>query len=130
MRRPGLGRMIGSQASPNWVRQPATAVVLLLVVLLAAPQALSTYWIIVLTAVAIYSVVAANSPVGRTSTTQGLFGAAGTVGFIVASLIAGVLAARDITYPFYVFSAFLATTLVVGLVVGRGRLSGRSPRIV
>ena len=79
---------------------------------------------------ALYAVVAANSPVGRTSTTQGLFGAAGTVGFIVASLIAGVLAARDITYPFYVFSAFLATTLVVGLVVGRGRLSGRSPRIV
>ncbi len=77
---------------------------------------------------ALFAVVAANSPVGRTSTTQGLFGAAGTVGFIVASLIAGVLAARDITYPFYVFSAFLATTLVVGLVVGRGRLSGRSPR--
>ena len=76
---------------------------------------------------ALYAVVAANSPIGRTSTAQGLFGAAGTVGFIVASLIAGILAARDITYPFYVFSAFLATTLVVGVIVGRGRLSGRSP---
>jgi MFS family permease len=76
---------------------------------------------------ALYAVVAANSPIGRSSTAQGLFGAAGTVGFIVASLIAGILAARDITYPFYVFSAFLATTLVVGLIVGRGRLSGRSP---
>ncbi len=76
---------------------------------------------------ALYAVVAANSPVGRTSTTQGLFGAAGTVGFIAASLITGVLAARDILIPFYVFSAFLATTLVVGLIVGRGRLSGRSP---
>jgi len=75
---------------------------------------------------ALYAVVAANSPIGRSSTTQGLFGAAGTVGFIAASLIAGVLAARDITYPFYVFSAFLATTLVVGLIVGRGRLSGHS----
>ena len=75
---------------------------------------------------ALYAVVAANSPRGRSSTAQGLFGAAGTVGFIVASLIAGVLAARDITYPFYVFSAFLATTLVVGLIVGRGRLSGHS----
>ncbi len=76
---------------------------------------------------ALYAVVAANSPAGRSSTAQGLFGAAGTVGFIAASLIAGVLAAREITYPFYVFSAFLGTTLVVGLIVGRGRLSGRSP---
>ena len=42
---------------------------------------------------ALYAVVAANSPIGRSSTTQGMFGAAGTVGFIAASLIAGVLAA-------------------------------------
>ena len=35
---------------------------------------------------ALYAVVAANSPIGRSSTAQGLFGAAGTVGFIVASL--------------------------------------------
>ena len=35
---------------------------------------------------ALYAVVAANSPPGRSSTAQGLFGAAGTVGFIVASL--------------------------------------------
>ena len=42
---------------------------------------------------ALYAVVAANSPLGRTSTAQGIFGAAGTVGFIVASLTAGVIAA-------------------------------------
>ena len=35
---------------------------------------------------ALYAVVAANSPPGRSSTAQGLFGAAGTLGFIVASL--------------------------------------------
>ena len=35
---------------------------------------------------ALYAVVAANSPAGRSSTAQGLFGAAGTLGFIVASL--------------------------------------------
>jgi MFS family permease len=75
---------------------------------------------------ALYAVVAANSPAGRSSTAQGLFGAAGTVGFIVASLIAGVLAETSIVYPMYVFSAVLACTLVVGLIVGRGRLSGRS----
>ena len=39
---------------------------------------------------ALYAVVAANSPPGRSSTAQGLFGAAGTLGFIVASLAAGV----------------------------------------
>ena len=75
---------------------------------------------------ALYAVVAANSPPGRSSTAQGLFGAAGTVGFIVASLLAGVLAETDIVYPMYVFSAVLTVTLVVGLVVGRGHLSGRS----
>ena len=58
---------------------------------------------------ALYAVVAANSPAGRSSTAQGLFGAAGTVGFIVASLIAGVLASANIVYPLYVFSAVLVT---------------------
>ena len=59
---------------------------------------------------ALYAVVAANSPAGRSSTAQGLFGAAGTVGFIVASLIAGVLAELDIVYPFYVFTAVMLAT--------------------
>ena len=54
---------------------------------------------------ALYAVVAANSPPGRSSTAQGLFGAAGTTGFIVASLVAGVLAGTNIVYPMYVFSA-------------------------
>ncbi len=75
---------------------------------------------------ALYAVVAANSPPGRSSTAQGLFGAAGTVGLIVASLLAGVLAETDIVYPMYVFSAVLTVTLVIGLIVGRGHLSGRS----
>ena len=65
---------------------------------------------------ALYSVVAANSPAGKSSTAQGLFGAAGTVGFIIASLVAGVLAAQDIIYPFYVFSAVILISLVLGLV--------------
>lgn len=75
---------------------------------------------------ALYSVVAANSPPGRSSTTQGLFGAAGTLGFISASLVAGVLAERSILYPFYVFSAVMIVSLVVGLVIGGQRLTGRS----
>jgi MFS family permease len=74
---------------------------------------------------ALYAVVAANSPVGRSSTAQGIFGAAGTVGFIVASLIAGVLAQTNIVYPMYVFSAVLLTSLGIGLLIGGRRLSGR-----
>lgn len=76
---------------------------------------------------ALYAVVAASSPPGRSSTTQGLFGAAGTLGFIAASLAAGVLAERSILYPFYVFSAIMTVCLVIGLVIGGRRLTGRPP---
>jgi len=71
---------------------------------------------------ALYSIVAANSPPGRSSTAQGIFGAAGTVGFIVASLISGVLAAQNILYPLYVFSIVLTVTLILGLAIGGRRL--------
>jgi MFS family permease len=73
---------------------------------------------------ALYAVVAANSPPGRSSTAQGIFGAAGTVGFIVASLVAGVLAAEDILYPFYVFSGVMTACLLLGLLIGGSRLRG------
>jgi MFS family permease len=76
---------------------------------------------------ALYAVVAANSPPGRSSTAQGLFGAAGTVGFIVASLVAGVLAAENILYPLYVFSGVLTVTLVVGIAIGGRRLRTFGP---
>ena len=75
---------------------------------------------------ALYAVVAANSPPGRSSTAQGVFGAAGTIGFIVASLVAGVLAAQDILYPMYVFSGVMLASLIVGLLVGGRRLRGHA----
>ena len=67
---------------------------------------------------ALYAVVAAGSPAGRSSTAQGLFGAAGTVGFIAASLIAGELAAVDIRLPFWMFVGTTLTTLAIGLAIG------------
>ncbi len=73
---------------------------------------------------ALYTVVAANSPIGRSSTAQGLFGAAGTLGFIVASLATGALAAVDIVYPFYLFSAVILACLLIGLVIGGSSLRG------
>ena len=76
---------------------------------------------------ALYAVVAANSPPGRSSTAQGLFGAAGTIGFIVASLVAGVLAAEHILYPLYVFSGVLTVTLVVGIAIGGRHLRTSDP---
>ena len=74
---------------------------------------------------ALYAVVAANSPPGRSSTAQGLFGAAGTLGFIVASVSTGFLAERSILLPFYTFSGVMLVSLVIGVLVGGNRLQGR-----
>ena len=79
---------------------------------------------------ALYAVVAANSPPGRSSTAQGLFGAAGTVGFIVASLVAGVLAGIDILYPLYVFSAVMTASLLAGVLIGGAQLRLQTSRAV
>ncbi len=74
---------------------------------------------------ALYAVVAASSPPGRSSTAQGLFGAAGTLGFIVASVTAGLLAERNILFPFYAFSGVMLVTLLIAVVVGGPALHGR-----
>jgi len=74
---------------------------------------------------ALYTVVAANSPPGRSSTAQGLFGAAGTLGFIIASVTTGVLAERSILLPFYTFSVVMVVTLVIATAVGGSRLRGQ-----
>jgi MFS transporter, DHA1 family, multidrug resistance protein len=76
---------------------------------------------------ALYSIVAASSPRGRSSTAQGIYGAAGTVGFILASIIAGHLAAIDIHYPFYLFVAVLLGALVLALAIGRGTFRAGPP---
>ena len=75
---------------------------------------------------ALFSLVAVGSPPGRSSTAQGLFGAAGTLGFIVASLLAGTLAAIDIRLPFLVFAAVMTTFTIAAFGVG-GRALRRGP---
>jgi MFS family permease len=67
---------------------------------------------------ALYAIVAAGSPPGRSSTAQGFFGGAGTIGFVAASLIAGVLAGIDIRLPFLFFSLVMLVCLGTGLLVG------------
>ncbi len=69
---------------------------------------------------ALYAVVAAGSPPNRSSTAQGLFGASGTVGFIVASLAAGQLATVDIRLPFWMFVGVSIASLAIGLAIGAG----------
>ena len=77
---------------------------------------------------ALYTLVARASPPGRSSTAQGLFGAAGTVGTIVASVAAGYLAAIDLRLPF--IASGLATLVLLGIGVavgGRGLWSALQP---
>jgi len=71
---------------------------------------------------AIFAVVAVGSPRGRSSTAQGIYGAAGTFGTILASLMAGYLASIDIRYPFFVVAVVVVVVLALGLAVGGRRL--------
>jgi len=73
----------------------------------------------------LFSIVAAGSPIGRSSTAQGLFGAAGTLGFVVASLLAGRLAETDIRVPFYVFATVMTAFTIAAFAVGGSLLGGR-----
>jgi MFS family permease len=74
---------------------------------------------------ALYALVARGSPLGLTSTAQGMFGAAGTVALIVASVAGGYLFAQDPSLPFWFFVAGLSIALVVGLVIYSSGSAGR-----
>jgi MFS family permease len=71
---------------------------------------------------ALYAVVARGTPSGRSATTQGLFGAAGTLGTIVAAITAGALFTSDLHLPFYTFAVVMVVALVTGLAIGGGAL--------
>ena len=64
---------------------------------------------------ATYTVIARGTPMGKSSTAQGLVGSAGTVGTIVAALATGVLAAIDLNAPFFVGAVVIAILLVIVL---------------
>jgi MFS family permease len=76
---------------------------------------------------ALYAIVSRASPPGRSSTAQGLFGAAGTLGFVVASVITGALAVVDIRWPFYVLSAVVLGSLALALVIGGREIVAAAP---
>ncbi len=76
---------------------------------------------------ALYAVVARGTPAGRSATTQGVFGAAGTIGTIVASITAGILFTVDAHLPFYTFAVTMVGSLVAGLAVGGRELRELRP---
>jgi MFS family permease len=77
---------------------------------------------------ALFAFVALGSPRGRSSTAQGIFGAAGTAGTILAAAAAGYLAAIDIAYPFFAAGIATGALLALGLVLGgRTIRAGGSP---
>lgn len=67
---------------------------------------------------ALFAVVALGTPAGRSATVQGVFGAAGTIGMIVASIAAGFLFAIDVHLPFYVFAITMVASLALGVAIG------------
>lgn len=76
---------------------------------------------------ALFAVVARATPIGRSATTQGVFGAAGTLGMIVASITAGILFTLDIHLPFYTFAVTMLVSLGLGLVIGGRQLRDLRP---
>jgi MFS family permease len=128
---PFAGRMVDRKGSLPFIvagsLMPATASVLY-------PFVPDPVWVIPLLFVeatgfailnpALFAVVAAGSPPGRSSTAQGLFGSAGTLGTIVASIATGYLANISLNYPFWVGAAAMYVSLVIGLAIG-GRTIGR-----
>jgi MFS family permease len=70
---------------------------------------------------ALFVLVAAGSPPGRSSTAQGIFGGAGTIALVVASICGGVLWARDPAWPFWFFIVGILVSLAIGLAVYASR---------
>jgi len=75
---------------------------------------------------ALFTVIAAGSPIGRSSTAQGIVGASGTLGFVVASLVTGAAADINIRLPFYVFAIVITVFSAAAFVVAWPRLRQRA----
>jgi DHA1 family multidrug resistance protein-like MFS transporter len=74
---------------------------------------------------AMFAILAVGTPAGRSSTAQGLFGAGGTLAFIISSLAAGWLFSLDPRYPFYFFTAVVVASVVAGALITREGGSAR-----
>lgn len=70
---------------------------------------------------ALYALVAFGSPSGRSSTAQGIFGAVGTIGLIVATIVAAWLWELGRGWPFVFFVVGALACLVIGLAIVASR---------
>jgi DHA1 family multidrug resistance protein-like MFS transporter len=68
---------------------------------------------------AVFAILAMGTPRGRSSTAQGVFGAAGTMAFIISSLAAGWLFSLDPHYPFYFFATVVVASVIAGALITR-----------
>jgi MFS family permease len=75
---------------------------------------------------ALFTVIALGSPAGRSSTAQGIVGAAGTLSFVIASLVAGAAAEINIRLPFYLFAIVMTALSIAGFAVAWPRLRERA----
>ncbi len=78
---------------------------------------------------ALFAALATASPRARGSTAQGLFGAAGTTAFIIASTATGWLYGLAPRLPFLVFACVAAVAFVIGLATlgGGSSVKGGQP---
>ncbi|MEX1296485.1 MAG: MFS transporter [Candidatus Limnocylindrales bacterium] len=75
---------------------------------------------------ALFAMVAAGSPQGRTALAQGIYGSVGTSAIIVSTMLSGALYEIGRTLPFWFFAGTIAFTFLLGMAVyggvfGRGR---------
>jgi DHA1 family multidrug resistance protein-like MFS transporter len=68
---------------------------------------------------ALFTLLARGTPVGRSSTAQGLFGAVSTAALVLASVVAGALFERDSGLPFWFFVVGMTVCFVIGLLIYR-----------
>ncbi|HEY8437324.1 MAG TPA: MFS transporter [Candidatus Limnocylindrales bacterium] len=75
---------------------------------------------------ALFSIVAAGSPAARSSTAQGIVGASGTLGFVVASLVTGAAAEVNIRLPFFLFAVVMTVLSAMAFAVAWPKLRERA----
>jgi DHA1 family multidrug resistance protein-like MFS transporter len=75
---------------------------------------------------ALFTVIALGSPADRPSTAQGIVGASGTLGFVIASLVAGAAAEINIRLPFYLFAVVMTVLSIAAFAVAWPRLRARA----
>jgi MFS family permease len=69
---------------------------------------------------ALFTLVAVGTPLGRSATAQGIYGASGTIALIIASITAGALWEQHSAWPFWFFVIGMAVCLVLGVLVYYG----------